>query len=196
MNDEMKLLQRARALDQEALAEVHNRYYDSIYRYIAFRVNDTPTAEDLTSEVFLRLLSALRDKTAPQNTLRGWLYGVASRVLKEHYRKKKRDGFTLLHEDIASTEHGPDHEVDAILQNENLQAVMQGLTEDQQNVLALRFGFGMPIQEVADKMGKSEGSVKMLQARAIAAISQRMTLQGALSQGALSQGALSQGALA
>jgi RNA polymerase sigma-70 factor (ECF subfamily) len=180
MLDEMKLLHRARALDQDALAEVHNKYYDSIYRYIVFRVNDAPTAEDLTSEVFLRLLNALRDKSAPQNTLRGWLYGVASRVLKEHYRKKRRDSFTLLHDDIPSSEQRVDHQVDIILQNETLQAVMQGLTEDQQNVLALRFGFGMPIQEVADTMGKSEGSIKMLQARAITAISQRMILQGAL----------------
>lgn len=193
MDDEMKLLHRARALDQEALTEVHNRYYNSIYRYIAFRVNDTPTAEDLTSEVFLRLLNALRDKSAPQNTLHGWLYGVASRVLKEHYRKKKRDNFTLLHDDIPSPEQGVDRQIDVIFQNENLQAVLLSLTEDQQNVLALRFGFGMPIQEVADTMGKSEGSIKMLQARAISAISQRIMLQGALNQGALNQGPLIQG---
>lgn len=180
MLDEMKLLHRARSLDQEALAEVHNRYYDAIYRYIAFRVNDVPTAEDLTSEVFLRLLNALRDKSAPQNTLRGWLYGVASHVLKEHYRRKKRDSFTQLHDDMPTSEQSLDHQVDAILQNENLQAVMSGLTEEQQNVLALRFGFGMPIQEVASTMGKSEGSVKMLQARAISAISQRIMLQGVL----------------
>ena len=180
MYDEMKLLHRARSLDQEALAEVHNKYYDSIYRYIAFRVNDTQTAEDLTSEVFLRLLNALRDKTAPQNTLRGWLYGVASYVLKEHYRKKKRDGFSLLHEDIPSEQQNVEQQIDALLQNENLQTVMSGLTEDQQNVLALRFGFGMPIQEVAQTMGKSEGSIKMLQARAISSISQRIMLQGAL----------------
>lgn len=180
MYDEMKLLQRARSLDQDALAEVHNRYYDSIYRYIAFRVNDAPTAEDLTSEVFLRLLNALRDKSAPQNTLRGWLFGVASHVLKEHYRRKKRDGYTLLHENIPATEQSLDRQVDTILRDENLQAVMRSLTEDQQNVLALRFGFGMPIQEVANTMGKSEGSIKMLQARAIAAISQRIMLQGAL----------------
>lgn len=180
MQDELKLLQRVRALDQDALVEVHNKYYDSIYRYIAFRVNDVQTAEDLTSEVFLRLLNALRDKVAPQNTLRGWLYGVASRVLKEHYRQKKRDSFTLLHEDIPAVESSLDYQVNAILQNEKLQAVMRSLTDDQQNVLALRFGMGMPIQEVAVTMGKSEGSVKMLQARAIASISQRIMLQGAL----------------
>ncbi len=180
MYDEMKLLYRARSLDQDALAEVHNRYYDAIYRYIAFRVNDAPTAEDLTSDVFLRLLNALRDHTAPQNTLRGWLFGVASRVLKEHYRRKKRDSFTLLHEDIPADEQSLDHQVDAILMNENLQAIMSGLTEDQQNVLALRFGFGLPIREVAKTMGKSEGSIKMLQVRAITAVSQRVMLQGAL----------------
>lgn len=180
MTDEMKLLHRARALDQEALAEVHDRYYAAIYRYIAFRVNDVPTAEDLTSEVFLRLLNALRDKTAPQNTLRGWLYGVASHVLKEHYRSKKRDSFTMLHEDIPAGEQSLDQQIDSMMENENLRAVMSGLTEDQQNVLALRFGFGMPIQEVANTMGKSEGSIKMLQARAIATISQRVMLQGAL----------------
>ena len=180
MQEEMKLLSRVRALDQDALTEVHNRYYVAIYRYIAFRVNDPQTAEDLTSEVFLRLLTALRDKSAPQKTLRGWLYGVASHVLKEHYRKKKRDGFTMLHEDIPSAERSLDHQIDDILQNENLQAVMKSLTEDQQNVLALRFGFGMPIQEVANTMGKSEGSVKMLQARAVAAISKRIMLQGVL----------------
>ncbi|GJM40052.1 MAG: DNA-directed RNA polymerase sigma-70 factor [Ardenticatenaceae bacterium] len=180
MQDEMKLLSRVRALDQDALTEVHNKYYTAIYRYIAFRVNDSQTAEDLTSEVFLRLLTAVRDKSAPQKTLRGWLYGVASHVLKEHYRKKKRDGFTMLHEDIPSAEHSLDHQIDDILKNENLQAVMKSLTDDQQNVLALRFGFGMPIQEVANTMGKSEGSVKMLQARAVASISKRIMLQGVL----------------
>ncbi|WP_420642143.1 sigma-70 family RNA polymerase sigma factor [Candidatus Leptofilum sp.] len=180
MHDEIKLLNRVRALDQDALAEVHNKYYTSIYRYIAFRVNDSQTAEDLTSEVFLRLLSAVRDKSAPQKTLRGWLYGVASHVLKEHYRKKKRDSFTILHEDIPSAEQSLDQQIADIMQNENLQALMKSLTDDQQNVLALRFGFGMPIQEVAHTMGKSEGSVKMLQARAIAAISQRIMLQGVL----------------
>ena len=180
MHDELKLLHRVRALDQDALTEVHNKYYDSIYRYIAFRVNDSQTAEDLTSEVFLRLLSALRDHTAPQNTLRGWLYGVASRVLKEHYRRKKRDSSTFLHEDIPSAEQSLDQQVSKILRDENLLAVIRSLTEDQQNVLALRFGFGMPIQEVAQTMSKSEGSIKMLQARAIAAISQRLVLQVAL----------------
>lgn len=180
MHDEIELLHRVRSLDQDALAEVHDRYYVAIYRYIALRVHDVKTAEDLTSEVFLRLLNALRDHTAPQNTLRGWLYGVASYVLKEHYRQKKRDNYTPLHEDIPQATENLDQQIDSRLAIENLQIVIQGLTEDQQNVLALRFGLGLPIREVAQTMGKSEGSIKMLQARAITAVSQRVMLQGAL----------------
>jgi RNA polymerase sigma factor (sigma-70 family) len=94
--EELILLNRARSLNQDALAEIHERYYTPIYRYISFRVSDLQTVEDLTSEVFLRLLNALRDRHAPQNTLQGWLYGVASSVVKEYYRQKKTgqsDGF-------------------------------------------------------------------------------------------------------
>ena len=61
MQDELALLARARTLDADALAEVHDRYYAPIFRYVAFRVSDREVAEDLTREVFTRLLSALRD---------------------------------------------------------------------------------------------------------------------------------------
>ena len=87
VQDELTLLARARQLDPEALALIHETYYTSIFRYVAFRVGDHATAEDLTSEVFTRLLTALRDKNAPQNTLRGWLYGVAARVVSDHHRQ-------------------------------------------------------------------------------------------------------------
>ena len=177
--EEFILLNRAKSLEQEALAEIHDRFYTSIYRYISFRVNDGQTVEDLTSEVFLRLLTALRDRTAPKKTLRGWLYGVASNIVKEYYRQKTRAKLTKIDESLRCQGKRPDEQVESLLLQENLQAVMKGLTEDQINVLALRFGFEMPIREVAQTMGKSEGSVKMLQARAIASLSRRVVAGGA-----------------
>ncbi len=179
MQEELILLHRARSLNQEALAEIHNRYYDAIYRYISFRVSNRHATEDLTSEVFLRFLKSVRDKNVPQNTIRGWLYGAASRVVKEHYRHNKRANLTLLHDAIPSNQHGPDSELETKQVRENLQSIMNELTEDQQNVLALRYGFEMPIREVAQTMGKSEGSIKMLQTRAIASLSRRVVARGA-----------------
>lgn len=174
MQEELKLLNRARALDEDALTEIHNQYYGAIYRYISFRINDVQTVEDLTSEVFTRFLSALRDRHAPQNTIQGWLYGTAARVIKEQYRKQKRTTVTQLNESLPSQTIGPERGLEKSMTLEKLRGALSILTEDQQHVLALRFGQGMPIREVAKTINKSEGSVKMLQVRAIATLTRHL----------------------
>lgn len=174
VQDELELLNRARALDPEALEEIHNTYYVPIFRYIAVRINDHATAEDLASEVFTRLLSALRDTTAPTNTIRGWLFGVASRIVKDYYRKQYRRPQTELSENLPSNLGDPVSEFEEKITQENLREAITTLTEEQQNVIALRFGYEMSIRDVAETLGKSEGSIKMLQARAIAALTRQM----------------------
>ncbi len=174
MQDELTLLARARQLDQEALASIHDTYYTAIYRYIAFRVGERETAEDLASEVFTRLLTALRDRNAPQNTLRGWLYGVAARVVADHHRRQYRAPQVELDEDLVSDMHDPAAIVESKLTQESLKQAMQELTEEQRHVLGLRFGADMPIQEVARTLGKSEGAIKQLQARAVAALARKL----------------------
>ncbi len=174
MQDELILLNRARSLDSEALTQIHNMYYVPIFRYILLRVDDHDLAEDMASEVFVRFLSALRDRTAPQNSLRGWLFAVASHVVKDHYRRQYRAPHTELHEDIPANLPQPDENVDVRLSKEALRRAITHLSEEQQNALALRFGFGMSVQETAVTLGKSEGSVKMLQARGIAALTRRL----------------------
>ncbi|HSH05440.1 MAG TPA: sigma-70 family RNA polymerase sigma factor [Anaerolineae bacterium] len=164
---EYVLLQRAQKLDQTALATIHDQYYPAIYRYFTYRVNDLQTAEDLTSEVFTRFLHALHGQNAPQTTLRGWLYGTASFVLKEHYRQKKKSKHMTLYDDIPSSQPPLDNMVNQSFDQDTLNTAVQNLTADQQEVIALRFGYEMPIQEVANLMGKSLGSIKMLQARAL-----------------------------
>jgi RNA polymerase sigma-70 factor (ECF subfamily) len=175
VQDELTLLARARQLDPEALAQIHDTYYTSIFRYVAFRVGDHATAEHLTSEVFTRLLTALRDKNAPQNTLRGWLYGVAARVVSDHHRKAYRAPQVELDEELVSADHDPADIVDRKLTQESVKRAMQDLTEEQRHVLSLRFGSDLPIQEVARALGKSEGAVKQLQARAVAALARQLS---------------------
>lgn len=174
VDDEMTLLARARALDDEALAEIHDHYYEPIFRYIVFRVSNQQVAEDLTSEVFVRLLSALRDHTAPQNTIRGWLYGVAFRVVNDFHRKQYRREEVQLNDGIASDISGPLETVAKHLTWREVRAAMSGLTESQREVIALRFGQEMPIRDVAQLLGKTEGAVKQLQARAIASLARTL----------------------
>jgi len=174
VQDELLLLHRAKSLDEEALAQVHEQYYNAIYRYMSYRVNDLQTAEDLTSEVFIRFLHAIQQKNAPQNTIRGWLFGAASLILKEHYRRKKRTQLTELDESLPSEWQEPTEDIERQDNKKALHQAMANLTEDQQQVLALRFGSEMPVRDVAKSMNKSEGSIKMLQMRAIVALTRVM----------------------
>jgi RNA polymerase sigma-70 factor (ECF subfamily) len=176
--EELQLLRRARALEEDALALVHDRYYNAIFRYIAFRVDDYATSEDLTSEVFMRLLTALRDHTAPQNTLRGWLFGTATRVVQDFFRKKYNRPVVDIDEQWADDNETPAQMVDKKLDQEKLYHALQQLTEEQQQVLAFRFGQGLTAEEVAKLLGKSSAAVKMLQARALASLARLMAEGG------------------
>jgi RNA polymerase sigma-70 factor (ECF subfamily) len=174
VQDDLALLARARALDDEALGEIHDRYYRAVFRYVSFRVSDTALAEDLASEVFARFLGALRDPHSPPNSLKGWLFGVASRVVSDHYRQHYRTAEVELDEAIASREDGPSEIVDTLLAHDDLQRAMAHLTAEQQQVLALRFTQGMSIRETAELMNRHEGAVKQLQARALAALARKL----------------------
>ena len=177
MQDELTLLAKARTFDEEALAQIHDTYYGPIFRYIAFRVGNQTIAEDLTSEVFVRLLSALRDRTAPQKTLRGWLYRVAYFVVSDYHRANYRREEVPLDEglrDLSGQAAEPAAAVSRKMRWEDVSEALEQLTEDQREVIALRFGQEMPIRDVAELMNKSEGAVKQLQARAVAALSRQL----------------------
>lgn len=174
MLDENELLARARDFDTDALGRIHDAYYPPIYRYIAFRVGTREVAEDLTADVFERFLQALRAKNAPRTTLRGWLFGVAANVVSDHHRRSYRAPQVELDEQLVSGTAEPDAAIETQLAHEELREAVKTLTEDQQHVIALRFGREMPIQDVARTLGKTEAAIKQLQARAIATLARRI----------------------
>ena len=83
MTDDNGLLARARALDARALAAIHERFYPGLYRYLLYRTSDERLAEDLSSEVFMRLLDNLHIGKSP-DSLQAWLFGVAAHLVADH----------------------------------------------------------------------------------------------------------------
>jgi RNA polymerase sigma-70 factor, ECF subfamily len=172
VTDDHRLLARAQELDKEAIGQIHDAYHRALYRYISFRVDDLQTVEDLTSEVFVRFVQALRRRRGPKANIGGWLYGVAANVVKEHYRAQRQQPLALLDESLPSRGPDPERDVGDRLAAEQLRRAMADLSAEQQEVLALRFGYGLQHKEVAKNLGKSEGAVRMLQVRAIAALTE------------------------
>jgi RNA polymerase sigma-70 factor (ECF subfamily) len=172
LNDEHSLLVRIKQHDRQALAEVYDQYFDQIYRYLNYRLGEPDVAADLTGEVFLALVQALKGGNPPKTSLTGWLYTVA-RNLAADYIKQKTRTVSLMEEVVADEPSLTDQIYLSQLVPMLREAFLQ-LTEEQQHVIALRFGQGLSLAETADLLEKSVGAVKALQHRALASLARFM----------------------
>lgn len=172
--NEQSALDGLRRLDSQAIAAIYDRYFPEVYRYVRYRIGDETTAEDIASDVFVRLLEASRKKQGPQTNLRGWLIATASNVVNDHHRRHYRRPVEALSE--ATPDHGPGvhHEVDAREKKRLVQGALAQLTAEQQHVLALRFGQGYSVEETAAFLKKNINAVKALQFRALASLQRQI----------------------
>ncbi len=182
---EDQLLARARRQDDDALREIFNLYFQPVYQFIRMRVEDSAQAEDLASDVFVKLLDSLRRGGGPRQTLRGWLFQVARRELYDHYGRQKRITVTAIDEFMpAPEEERPDIQFMNTLDSVNARRALRLLTDEQQEVLLLRFGQMLSLQETAAIMGKNANAIKALQFRAVNALRRILgDLQGEASHG-------------
>lgn len=174
---DLMLLRAAEKLEEGALVEIHSRFYTPVFRYIASKVDSVQLAEDFASDVFVRFIHAIRQKSAPSNSLKGWLYRVASNIVNDHYRKKYRRSYSGLTETEPSQEKSPEAIIDGMISSKELKQAMGRLAEDQQNVISLRFGFEMSVSEVAAAIGKSETAVRQIQFRGIRKLAELMGIE-------------------
>jgi RNA polymerase sigma-70 factor (ECF subfamily) len=170
--DQQALLERASRAEPAALGEVYDQYADRIYAYIYRRVGQAEVAEDLTGQVFMRMLEAIRRGQGWRSSFSGWLYRIAHNLVIDYYRRRGR--VTLIDIDeatpIRATEGDPVRSTESLLNREQLRAALFQLTEEQAQVIALRFMEERSIAEVADLMDKTEGAIKALQYRAVLAL--------------------------
>ncbi len=168
-----ELLQRAQAYDERALTRIYNLFADRVFRFIYYRIQDRPRAEDLTNEVFVRLLENLpKFKVSgddPSLALTGWIFTIARNMIVDDYRRNKvraAEPFSDSDEDVPDTSF----DFDLHLTRADLQSALARLTEEQQTVLLLRFEEGFTSLQIAKMMGKTEMSIKALQRRGLASM--------------------------
>jgi RNA polymerase sigma-70 factor (ECF subfamily) len=163
------LVRRAQDGDAEAFGELYDHYVSTVHRYVHHRVGDRATAEDVTSETFVRALRRIDSLSFQGRDVGAWLITIARNIIFDH-AKSSRYRLEVTTSDMRDADTATDGPEDAVLQqlaNEQLVESMRRLGSEQQECLALRFLHGLSVAETAQVMGKREGAIKALQHRAV-----------------------------
>ncbi|MFI9720219.1 ECF subfamily RNA polymerase sigma factor, BldN family [Streptomyces sp. NPDC052396] len=165
----LDLVERAQAGEAEAFGRLYDQYADTVYRYIYYRVGGRATAEDLTSETFLRALRRIGTFTWQGRDFGAWLVTIARNLVADHFKSSRfrlevTTGEML---DANEVERSPEESVLESLSNAALLEAVRKLNPQQQECVTLRFLQGLSVAETARVMGKNEGAIKTLQYRAV-----------------------------
>jgi RNA polymerase sigma-70 factor, ECF subfamily len=173
------LVERAQTGDRDALEELYLMHFDRIYSYLQMTVGNRHDAEDLTNQTFVKMLESIESFEWRKVPISAWLFRIAHNLAMDHFRANRRwqpeeqppepeDSAALSAEDEALHSIG----------RQSMLEMIEGLSEDQQQVLTLKFVFNFPNGEVATILGKTEGAVKSLQHRALASLQRELAKTG------------------
>jgi RNA polymerase sigma-70 factor, ECF subfamily len=166
----LDLISKARKGDAEAAGMLYERYYQNIYSYLFYHTGDIQTAEDLTGEVFLKMVQALPNYSESNGLFLAWLLRIARNLSIDHYRRFNQHPEVELMDEIIRSDLEVDQVVESNLTIARLQKVLANVKEDQREVLLLRFIEGLSISDVANLLVKSEDAIKGLQRRGLMSV--------------------------
>ena len=168
MKEEESLIQKAKEGDGNAFGELYDAYQPRIYRFVFLKTGGKQDAEDITHQVFLSAWQNMGKYEFQGFPFSSWLYRIASNAVIDHYRTKRdhRDIETISEEIVAEM---PDLEtkLDTALELKVVRAALQKLEDDQQSVLLMKFVDELSNKEIAEALGKNEGTIRVIQHRAL-----------------------------
>lgn len=179
---ERGLVVRART-DAEAFSELYDFYLPRVYGFVARRIDDRATAEEITAITFQRGLETIRSGTIRNDAFGGWLYRVAASAIVDRARRAERDlppgvrvgdldepdverRQPLVGDEVATAEFA------AALDREQLRTALRRLTEPQRRILVLKYFDDLSTPELCTALGVSAGTLAIRLQRALRALHQ------------------------
>jgi len=176
-SDLLRLIRKAQQYDGQALAALCELFFEDVYSYFHYRARDAADTQDLTNDVFLRLVESIRSFEPARGAFRTWIFGIAHHRLVDYRRRQAVREHEPLTEALANSDDHPSTLAEAWLTRERLRQALHGLTEDQLQVIVLKFIEGLSNNEVAQILAKSEGAINALQYRALRTLRQTLDQQ-------------------
>jgi RNA polymerase sigma-70 factor (ECF subfamily) len=176
VDEDSGLVIQARS-DREAFVQLYRRHYDAIFRYCAHRLFGRAAAEDVTSEVFLKMVENFHSFRGTDAQFHNWLYRIATNAVNNHLRKTDRRKNLLKTAGEQANDQATDCE-ESSRKLVLLRQAMLALKPRYQAIITLRFFENMKLIEIAEVLGSSPGTVRSQLARALAKLRVKMNSNG------------------
>ena len=174
---EAELVRKARQRSADAWSSIYEANYGKLYRYCYARCSNDSIAAELAASVFLEALEGIDKFEYRGRPLLAWLYRIAHNVVSDHLRKQGRESEALHEALVLAPTHDPGP-ASEVADRESVQAALEQLTEDQRQLIALRYFADATTAEIVATMAKSEQAVYSLEVRALAALRRAMSPDG------------------
>jgi RNA polymerase sigma-70 factor (ECF subfamily) len=161
--------------DRAAFGELYDAYIERIYRFIYYKTHHKETAEDLTGRVFFKVFKNIKRFDAKQGAFTAWIYRITRNTVIDYYRVSRSEKNIDDVWDLSSDED-IERDVHIRISAEKVQAYFRELSSDQRDVIIMRVWQGMSYREIAEIMGRSDDSCRMLYSRGIQKLRKIMPL--------------------
>jgi RNA polymerase sigma-70 factor (ECF subfamily) len=147
--------------DPHAFGELYERYYARVYRYVYHRLGNPADAEDVTGLVFMKALEALSTYEPRRNGFAPWLFRITRNAVIDHYRRRRHMSSI---DDLEHRSGEVDPVADVLVgeQREELRGLVQCLSDEQRDVVLMRYVADLSFAEIAATLKKNEPAVRML----------------------------------
>ena len=167
---EWEIVRRAQEYQEDALQTLYEVYYPKVYNYAFLQLGDVQAAEDLSSDVMLKMVESIKSYKFKGLPFSAWVFRIARNRLIDLHRRRKRRGEVDLSESIAGTLASPQVMAERALERGQIQVALKHLTDEQRQVIVLKFIEGFDNRSIGGIMGRSEGAIKSLQHRALGSL--------------------------
>ena len=174
----LDLVSMARRGRRDAFGLLYEEYSARVYRYVYIHTGQVELAEDLSQEVFIKALDSIRSYRDQGKPFLGWLLRIAHNRVIDHYRWMARHRSVELADTVVTSSDDPVAQVEKNAEITKVLKAVPNLMPAQREVISLRFGSGLHLDETAAVMGKSVGAVKMLQHQAVARLKRILESSG------------------
>jgi len=177
-NRDNELVKRAQQGDSAAVGALYDRHHTAIFRFVWSRVSNQQLAEDLTGEIFTKMVISLPNYKINETPFRAWLYRIARNLVTDEFRKQNGKTAVPLQdvETMIGLGTSPDRIAEQNLTLDKVQDALANINPTQREIVELRFLAGFSLQEVAETLDYSVAAVKSHQHRGLKAL--RAALQG------------------